>query len=59
MYKLIFSSLILIITACNTNEVVGLSGNNKVKKTIISEFAKMNIGGDFKLLSKSGEIKKI
>lgn len=34
MYKLIFSSLILIITACNTNEVVGLSGNNKVKKRL-------------------------
>ncbi|WP_104499352.1 hypothetical protein [Acinetobacter indicus] len=59
MYKLMFFSLILILTACNSNEVVGLSNNNEVKKTIISEFSKMNIGGDFKLFSKSGEIKKI
>lgn len=40
MYKLMFFSLILILTACNSNKAVGLSNNNEVKKRLYLNFLK-------------------
>lgn len=61
MYKLIYLPFILILTACNANELVeSRSDDNTGKnKIILSEFSKMNIGSNFEQFSKKGEIKQI
>lgn len=61
MLKSIIFPLILILSACNTKDLVELpsSDNDEPNKKILSEFAGMDIGSDFKVLSKNGEISQV